>query len=144
MRSGVIFILYFFVELGFFVLFAQNFGFFSLVGEILLSGAIGIFLLMGTLSGGNEEVIDFFRGVKNPQEFIASNLTRTLGAILLILPGLLSDGIGVLLCLGLFDGFLVGILSKFFTPKRMNDEEEIIDVEVITEGRSDEKDHNWK
>ena len=38
MRGGGIFVIYFFLELGLFVLFAQKFGFLSLVGEILLSG----------------------------------------------------------------------------------------------------------
>lgn len=144
MRSGGILLIYFFIELGLFVLFAQEFGFFSLVGEILLSGAIGIFLFMSTFSGNNAGVIDFFRGLKTPQEFIASNLTTALGAALLILPGLLSDSIGILLCLGLFDGVLVGFLSRFFISKRPSEDGEIIDVEVIEEGREDEKDHYRK
>lgn len=142
MRGGGIFVIYFFLELGLFVLFAQKFGFLSLVGEILLSGAIGVFLLLGTFSGGNEGVIEFFRGLKTPQEFIASNLTRAMGALLLILPGLLSDFVGLLLIVGIFDVFLIRFLGKFFSAKK--NQEEIIDVEVIEEGSEDEKDHYRK
>lgn len=144
MRGVGIFLIYFFVELGLFILFAQHFGFLSLVGEILLSGALGVFLLMNTLSGSNEGVIDFFRGLKTPQEFIVSNLSTALGALLLILPGLLSDSVGVLLYLGVFDGFLIGCLRRFFTSKKVNDGGEVIDVEVIEEGEIDEKDRYRK
>lgn len=142
MRGGFIFLLYFFTELALFVGFSQEFGFLSLMGEILLSGAIGVFLLFSTFSGGSEVIIEFFRGLKTPQEFIASNLTRALGAVLLILPGILSDCVGILLVVGLFDSFLVGLMGRFFVSKKYDDD--IIDVEVIEEGREDEKDHYRK
>lgn len=142
MKGMGILIIYFFVELGLFVFFAQEFGFLSLVGEILLSGGIGIFLLLSNFSGGNEGIIEFFRGMKTPQEFIASNLTRTLGAILLILPGLLSDCMGLLLVLGIFDVVLIKIMGNFFYSKK--NENEIIDVEIIEDWRENEKEDHYR
>lgn len=126
-------LVYFFAELGAFVLFSQKFGFWSLVGEILLSGVVGFFLLTGALAGSNESIIEFLRNARNPKEIIASNLSKVFGALLLILPGLLSDSVGILLSLGLFDGVLVGMMDRFFPKEKKEPYPEVIDVEVIEE-----------
>lgn len=138
-------LIYFFAELGMFVLFAQKFGFWTLVAEILLSGIIGFFSLTSTLAGSNEGIVEFFRNARNPKEFFASNLTKVVGAFLLILPGLLSDSAGVLFSFGLFDGVLIALFDRLF-PKQennVNQEQytEIIDVEIIEENEriEDEK-----
>lgn len=143
-------LIYFFAELGLFVLFAQEFGFWTLVAEILLSGIGGFFLLTSSLSGSSEGIVDFFRNARNPKEFFASNLTKVVGAFLLIVPGLLSDSVGVLLSFGLFDGVLVALIDKIL-PKQENSANqesysEIIDVEVIEENEriEDEKSHYRK
>lgn len=143
-------LVYFFAELGAFVLFAQKFGFWTLVAEILLSGVVGFFLLTGALAGSNEGIVEFLRNARNPKEIIASNLTKVFGALLLIVPGLLSDSVGILLSFGLFDGIVVAIIEKFFPKQegRGYQEEygEIIDVEVIEENEriEDEKSHYRK
>lgn len=128
-------LVYFFAELGAFVLFAQKFGFWSLVGEILLSGIVGFFLLTSALAGSNEGIVEFLRNARNPKEIIASNLSKVFGALLLIVPGLLSDSVGVLLTLGLLDGVFVGIMDRFFPRSEGREERygEVIDVEVIEE-----------
>lgn len=143
-------LIYFFAELGLFVLFAQHFGFWTLVAEILLSGIGGFFLLTSTLAGSNEGIVEFFRNARNPKEFFASNLTKVVGAFLLILPGLLSDSVGVLFSFGLFDGVLIALFDRLF-PKQennVNQEQytEIIDVEIIEENEriEDEKSHYRK
>lgn len=135
-------LVYFFAELGAFVLFAQNFGFWTLVAEILLSGIGGFFLLTSALAGSNEGIVEFLRQARNPKEIIASNLTKVFGALLLILPGLLSDGVGILLSFGFFDGIVVAIMERVFPKERRREEcGEIIDVEIIEESEriEDEK-----
>ena len=128
-------LVYFFAELGGFVLFAQEFGFWSLVGEILLSGVVGVFLLTSALAGSNEGIVEFLRNARNPKEIIASNLSKVFGALMLIVPGLLSDSMGVLLTLGVLDGVFVGIMDRLFPRSEGKREQysEVIDVEVIEE-----------
>lgn len=150
MKFFVFVLVYFFAELGLFVLFAQKFGFWTLVGEILLTGVFGFFLLTSVLARSNEGIVDFFRNVRNPKEFFASNFTKVAGAFLLIFPGLLSDCIGILLSFGLFDGALIVLIDRLFFKQergsRAEQYSEIIDVEVIEENEriEDEKSHYRK
>lgn len=143
MRVFVFFLLLFFVELAGFVAFSEEFGFFSLVLEIILSGLLGVFLLFGALSGSNESVIELLRGAKNPKEILASNLSRVLGAIMLIIPGIFGDCLGLLLQFGILDSLFVSLFSKI-RPTQNQTYQEIIDVEIIEEKErlEDEKTHH--
>lgn len=136
MRFFVFFVILFFVELGGFTAFSENFGFFTLVLEIILSGLLGVFLIFSTLSGSNESIVELLRGARDPKEVLASNFAKVFGGILLIIPGLLSDCLGILLYLGVLDSALASFLGKSaiktsFTHQPRQDE--IIDVEVIEE-----------
>lgn len=136
MRFFVFFIILFFVELGGFTAFSESFGFFTLVLEIILSGLLGIFLIFSTLSGSNESIIELLRGARDPKEVLASNLAKVFGGILLIIPGLLSDCLGILLYLGILDSVLASFLGKTTIKTSFNHQsrqDEIIDVEVIEE-----------
>lgn len=143
MRIFVFFLLLFFVELAGFVAFSEEFGFFSLVLEIILSGLLGVFLLFGALSGSNESVIELLRGAKNPKEILASNLSKVLGAIMLIIPGIFGDCLGLLLQFGILDSFFVSLFTKM-RPMQNQTYQEIIDVEIIEEKEriEDEKTHH--
>lgn len=148
MRFLLVFGILFFVELGGLIAFSESFGFLVLVAEIILSGILGVFLLLTTFSASNESIVEFLRNTRDPQEILASNLTKVFGAILLILPGILSDCLGLLLCFGILDSVFVSFLQKvrFSKRSRTYDREEVIDVEVIEthERIKDEKDHHWK
>lgn len=133
-------LIYFFAELGLFVLFAQHFGFWTLVAEILLSGIMGVFLLTSIVSGDVRGVFETLRNVRSPQEIFFSRSLRVLGAFLLILPGLLSDSVGLLLSLGIFDALVIAFMQKIFPkPKNKEQDFEIIDVEVIEENERIER-----
>lgn len=148
MRFLLVFGILFFVELGGLIAFSESFGFLALVAEIILSGILGVFLLLTTFSASNESIVEFLRNTRDPQEILASNLTKVFGAILLILPGILSDCLGLLLYFGILDSVFVSFLQKvrFSKGSRTYDREEVIDVEVIEthERIKDEKDHHWK
>lgn len=141
MRAFIVLLLFFFIELAGFVAFSEEFGFLTLVFEILLSGVLGVFLLISTLSGSNESVIELLRGAKNPKEVLLSNFTKIIGSILLILPGIFGDFLGLFLQFGFLDPLFGSIFSKFGTFAQS---QEVIDVEIIEEGEriEDEKTHH--
>lgn len=143
MRFFVFCILLFFIELAGFVAFSEEFGFLSLVLEILLSGILGVFLLFSALSGSNESVLELLRGARNPKEILASNLSKVLGAIMLIIPGIFGDCFGLLLQFGILDSLFVSLFSKM-RPMQNQSYQEIIDVEIIEEKEriEDEKTHH--
>lgn len=143
MRIFVFFLFLFFVELAGFIAFSEEFGFFMLVLEILFSGILGIFLLFNALSGSNESVLELLKGARDPKEILASNFSRVLGAIMLIIPGIFSDCFGLLLQFGILDSLFVSIFSKI-RPTQNQTYQEIIDVEIIEEDEriKDEKTHH--
>ncbi len=148
MRFFIFFLLLFFLELGGFVLFSESFGFLTLVLEIILSGVLGVFLLFNTLSGNTESILELLRQARDPKEILASNIAKVFGAILLIVPGIFSDCLGLLFYFGLLDSVFVLLLGKASIKKysKTSTQEEIIDVEIIQEHRGirDEETHNRK
>lgn len=143
MKFFIFFLVLFFVELMSLVTFSEEFGFFSLILEILLSGVLGVFLLFSALSGSNESILELLAGARNPKEILASNFSRVIGAIMLIIPGILSDCLGILLQFGILDFIFVVLFSKM---KSTQNQAEIIDVEVIEEGEriENEQTHHRK
>lgn len=122
-------IIYLFIEIFFIIEFADEFGILTLFVEIIISAVIGFGVLLSQYSmlpGAYREILN--GGIGN---FIGRNVLRLIGAILLILPGILCDVVGVCFI----------IISLFFVTKEANigqksgykrdDESEIIDVEII-------------
>ncbi|ANV97485.1 hypothetical protein BBW65_01045 [Helicobacter enhydrae] len=144
MRVFWFLVFYFFLELGGFVAFSHYFGFLNLVLEIILSAFVGIWLLKKVFLLDGSSISDFFREIKSPRDLLVSNLSKTLGAILIILPGVFGDCVGVALQIGVFDGVIIGLLSKFFvdTSTRRDEDADIIDAEIIYEEDTDEKSHH--
>lgn len=104
----------------------------GLVLEILLSAMIGGSILMNFRYSLFETLRSLREGSISPAEFVSLNVGRMIGAILLILPGVLSDAVGLLLQAG----FLKVALARLFSQGGSSHEprhERIIDVEVIEE-----------
>ncbi|MBE2985661.1 FxsA family protein [Campylobacter sp. RM12920] len=140
----ITFLPYLIIELILAYLFIIAYGFFAFFSEVMISGFIGI-LLMFRLGFGNifsqNNMQDMFGGLK-----IFNAISLGLGGLLLFLPGLLTDAIGI----------CVIIASLFFKPKVDNTQNfthnytyyefssksedknnsEIIDVEVVDEPKS--------
>ena len=113
-------VIYFFVEIFFIVEFADEFGLLSLFVEMIVSAILGFGILFSqasNLSFAYNEILSGGIG-----SFIGRNLFRLLGAIMLIIPGILCDIFGI--CV---------VVSLFFRPKEIKKEEssDIIDVEII-------------
>jgi UPF0716 family protein affecting phage T7 exclusion len=130
--------------------FASMLGGFLTFIEIVLSAIIGMSILKTFEYSLNENIINLTQGKITQDEFMAKNMNKALGAILLIIPGFFTDILGVFLLLGLFT-FILGKIFTFSpknnntqnsynytysnysqtTQKRRNNDEDIIDVEII-------------
>ena len=135
------FLLYLFLEVLVSVNISSAIGGLATFFEILLSAFIGIAILMNfrrTLSENLRAVsfscIDF-------EEFQRLNLFTLIGAILLILPGFLTDIIGVLLQFSVITSMIVNRYNvKSNNCKNSYDEQinkqkdsDVIDVEIISD-----------
>lgn len=124
------------VELVAGLIYISLFGFASLVLECIITAIIGFSLAFraGFISAFNQ--LSFY-GVRD----IFSNIGYSLGGVLLFIPGLVSDFVGVLIVIA---AFLIGQNlapknDKFkygdFKENRAKDDGEIIDVEIVEEKR---------
>jgi 2-isopropylmalate synthase/UPF0716 protein FxsA len=109
--------------------------------EIVLSAFIGVFLLRTFQFSIIESGQKLSRTEITQEEFITSNMSKAIGAILLIVPGFFTDILGVFLQFGILTFFLTKLFSfkpkrSDEQPKRRYDHEEIIDVEIIDDNKS--------
>lgn len=105
--------------------------------ELIFSAAVGIILLVNFRT----TLIQNLRSVSDQQidlrRFQELNLFTIFGAFLLILPGFLTDIIGVLMQFSVFVSILVNRFAAKYTPKSSNthnykkENNDVIDVEII-------------
>lgn len=154
--------LYLFLEVMVSTFFASMLGGLLTFVEIVLSAFVGIYLLRNFRFSIFESGQKLSRGEITQDEFIASNMSKAIGAILLIIPGFLTDLLGLFLQFGILTIFLTKVFS--FKPQERNeqnmynnahsyyrvdkeniykeqkrryeDDEEIIDVEIIDDDKS--------
>lgn len=90
------------LELLSFSLWASHFGFLSLFFEIIISGCVGLWLWSArtrSLSASLNDII-YFMYQGRILELLKSNMLFYLGSILLIIPGIFSDIVGIIcLCI---------------------------------------------
>lgn len=135
--------IYFFIYLFLEVIISVNIS--SAIGglwtffEILLSAFFGITILMNFRSTFRENVMAVSYKCIDLQEFQRLNLFSIFGAILLILPGFLTDIIGILLQFSVLTTMLVNrynVKSKCKTDYEIHKKEkdiDVIDVEIISD-----------
>jgi UPF0716 family protein affecting phage T7 exclusion len=155
-------LVYLFFEVMVFVYCASFLGGFYTFLEIIVSAFIGIFLLKNFKYSLMSNVKDLASGQISQADFVKLNVAKAIGAFLLVMPGFLTDIIGLLLQFG----FVTLVLTKIFkfkvatnfkdetnknytknetfneemnfkyTKKRRYDDDEIIDVEVTSDSKS--------
>ena len=130
--------------------------------EILASAFIGILLLKTFKNTLELNIKDLTSGTISQGDFIKNNMAKAVGAILLIMPGIMTDIFGILLQFGLLTMLLTKIFSlkpnlnkdanmdpssnnqfyyqtqftsENFTNKGKPNEEDIIDVEIIDDNK---------
>lgn len=148
--------LYLFLEVMVSTYFASMLGGLYTFFEIVISAFIGMFLLKNFKYSLMMNIKSLTKGEITQEDFIKQNVANAIGAILLIIPGFLTDIVGILLQFGI----LTRILTKIFKfkiasktnsndsfseyqeqqftykQKRRYDDDEIIDVEVIDDSKS--------
>ena len=117
------FLVYVILEFICVVIAGREIGFFPLFVEVIASALIGAALLLNLRFSFMEILEDFVKGNTKIRDFIYGNFAKIFGAFLLILPGILSDIIGIILLVCAF---------VFLKSKKDNrySQDEIIDVEV--------------
>jgi len=147
----IYFLIYLFIEVMVSSYFAGEIGGLNTFLEILFSAFIGVFILNNFKYSLNENIEKIRSGKITQEEFITTNASKSIGALLLIVPGFFTDIVGLLLQFGLF----VAIIGKVFSIKTTNTtnrsdhftnqnstnntnykrelHDEIIDVEIIND-----------
>ena len=134
------FLLYLFLETIVSVNIASAIGGLATFFEIVLTALIGIFILANFRNTFMENLMAVFYARIDLEEFQRLNLFTVIGAILLILPGFLTDIIGLLLQFSAVTSMLVnryGVKSKrenfkdFEEPFYKECDDDVIDVEIV-------------
>ena len=110
--------------------------------EIIASAALGVLLIANFRAGVIETLTALVKKEIDKSQFLTYHIGRLLGALLLIVPGFLTDIIGVFLQFSLFtltiNKLIFGIIPrsqnsypKSYNNERNKDDEQIIDVDVI-------------
>ena len=134
------FLIYLFLEVLVSVNIASSIGGLATFLEILASAVIGIIIMTNFRSTLAENIRAVSARQIDMLEFQRLNLFTIAGAILLIIPGFLTDIIGVLLQFGVFTKMIVNRthvksqstrLYQDYTQNTIQKDSDVIDVEII-------------
>ncbi len=136
------FVLYLFLEVMISVNLSSQIGGFYTFLELMLSAFVGFVLLVNFRATLMENMQAFSMQKIDVQEFQRLNIFAVLGAVLLIVPGFLTDMIGVLLQFSVITKMLVNRFTAKstkqnttrYTHTQIHEEkdDDVIDVEIIS------------
>ena len=129
-----LFFAYLFIEVLLSVQVAGVLGGLGVFAEIMLSGFIGIMLLLNIKTTMMQSLQAMSNNCITMKEFQELNIFALLGAVLLILPGILSDAIGVLMQFSVFTALIVSRVNKKSGACHVQPqgEDNVIDVEIVS------------
>ncbi len=135
----IYFLIYLFLEVLLTVQVASRIGGLMMFGEIVLSAFIGIVILFNFRTTLVLNIMELKERRLDANGFYKRNLLSLLGAILLILPGILTDTIGILIQFYL----LISLIISQFMPKypkqdspqnpTYSKDDNVIDAEIISD-----------
>ncbi len=129
----IYFLLYLFLETVVSVNIASALGGVLTFVEILLSALYGFFILANFRNSMGENFMMVVSGRIDVEEFERLNLFSFFGAILLIVPGFLTDIIGLLLQFSVITSMIANRYKKPNHPNHFKEEsDDVIDVEIIS------------
>lgn len=138
----IYFIFYLFLEVLLTVEVASRIGGLMMFAEIVFSAFIGIVILFNFRATLVANIMELKERRVDANGFYQRNLLSLLGAILFILPGVLTDVIGILIQFSL----LVGLVISRFRPKyppqssshnqTYSKDNNVIDAEIISDSPS--------
>ncbi len=139
----VYFLLYLFLEVLISVNISSSIGGLNTFFEIIITAFIGISILVNFRKTLVENMMAVSYDCLDLNQFQRLNLFTLLGAILLILPGFLTDILGVLMQFSVFTTMLVnryyiksGNCKTEFKQNKMQKDSDVIDVEIVTKHTS--------
>ncbi|MFA6761098.1 MAG: FxsA family protein [Sulfuricurvum sp.] len=126
----IYFLVYLFLEVLVSVSISSSIGVLATFFELLLSALVGFIILINFRATLQQNFASLMRRNIDVAEFEKLNLFTILGAFLLILPGFLSDIIGILLQFSVVGKMFVNRYNiKSYKSKQKDSD--VIDVEVI-------------
>ena len=139
----IYFIVYLFLEVLISVNISSAIGGLMTFFEILISAFIGIAILVNFRKTLAQNMTAVSYNCIDLKQFQSLNLFTIFGAILLILPGFLTDIIGILMQFSVFTTMLVnryhfksGNCKAKFDEENIQKEQNVIDVEIISDSNS--------
>lgn len=127
----IYFLAYLFIEIFVSYEFTKILTPFGMFLEVILSAIWGIVLIQNLNFTLRDSMIKVMYREISQEEFISIGMFKFIGAILLIIPGVFTDILGLLMQ---FDEFGAFIARKFLPKKDIQKdpfEDDIIDVEII-------------
>ena len=139
----IYFLIYFFLEVMLSSEVAGAIGGFNMFLEIVVSALLGGFLISNFKYSFAESMTKFYNKETTYEDFIKSNIFSIVGAVLLIIPGVLTDILGGLMQFEFFAILIANSMLKTqfkvytdmsgfenLRTSRYNDDD-VIDVEVV-------------
>ena len=130
----IYFLIYLFIEIVVRYQFTTLFTPLGMFLEVLLTALLGVVIIRNFGFSMMENMQKVIRREIDQEEFLSIGLFKLVGALLLIVPGVFTDILGILMQ---FDQF-GALFAKHFLPKEeivsdfaKRDDDEIIDVEII-------------
>lgn len=134
----IYFIIYLFLEVLISVNISSYIGSMMTFFEIILSAFFGILILVNFRNSLRENLTAVSYSCIDLEQFQSLNLFTIVGAMLLIIPGFLTDTIGVLLQFSVFSTMVVNRFSMnrkncdtSFKKNNIKKDSDVIDVEIV-------------
>lgn len=131
----IYFLIYLFLEVIITINIATQIGGVATFVEIMASGVSGILILLNFRHTLAENIRALQMRQINTEGFMQLNLMGVAGAALLILPGFLSDLIGIIIIISLAVKLLINRFSRKYTqpnqPNQPKKDDDVIDAEII-------------
>mgnify|MGYP001765066290 CR=1 FL=1 len=126
----IYFLIYLFAEVFLTIEIASKIGGLATFLEILGSGFLGIFILMNFRHALSENLDALRTRQIDMQGFSNRNIMGLLGAILLILPGFLSDLIGILMQFSLLGTLIINRFTRKYQPPTQPKDDNVIGMYI--------------
>lgn len=129
------FFIFFFLEIFVTIEVGSYLGGLMTIMEIIASFILGMILLQSLKMSFLETLMTMSKRGINKESMLIGNLLSFLGCILLMIPGILSDIIGLLFQVPVIDVLMLRLFMKNKKQKRYEDDN-IIDIEIEDDNRN--------
>lgn len=143
MRIFAAFLVWPLVEIALFVVIGGRIGLWPTLIWVVLSALLGIMVMRLTAARQAMALRDGLRAVRDPAGLAAAGILSMLAGVLLILPGFLTDAIGLVLLLPPVQGLVARYAAARFTVIRPQGAGDIIDGDYTEVAPRPEQPSGW-